>query len=240
VKPANIMRTPRGRLYLIDFGIARHFRPEKARDTGSLGSPGYAAPEQYGRAQSTEQTDIYSLGVTLTTLLTGRDPLDAEPAVPPTQLPDKAMQELQRLLEVMQAADPAERLRTMREVKERLLFIRHHRTRLALLGHSALTFLIGLLIGSLPYLFVPLLQFISSLYPNGEVTGWLVLFVLPFYFLYKLWPLVLICQCLLAFYFLFLAHPRRHVLAIGILLMLVLIYLAIFFGWLPSAGSLFN
>ncbi|TMF41630.1 MAG: serine/threonine protein kinase, partial [Chloroflexi bacterium] len=87
VKPANIMRTRRGRLYLIDFGIARHFNPNKKRDTGPLGSPGYAAPEQYGRAQSTAQTDIYGLGVTLQTLLTGKEPLDDEPATPPTEKP---------------------------------------------------------------------------------------------------------------------------------------------------------
>ena len=74
VKPANIMRTRFGRLYLIDFGIARRFTLDKTRDTGPLGSPGYAAPEQYGRAQSTEQTDIYGLGATLQTLLTGREP----------------------------------------------------------------------------------------------------------------------------------------------------------------------
>src|SRR5579883_1782049 len=52
LKPDNVMRTPRGELYLIDFGIARHFKPGQKRDTIPLGSPGYAAPEQYGRAQS--------------------------------------------------------------------------------------------------------------------------------------------------------------------------------------------
>ena len=74
VKPANIMRTPRGNLYLIDFGTARHLKPGQARDTIALGSPGYAAPEQYGKAQTTQQSDIYSLGVTLHQLLTGNDP----------------------------------------------------------------------------------------------------------------------------------------------------------------------
>src|SRR6266705_28818 len=74
VKPANIMRTPRGHLYLIDFGTARHLKPGQARDTIALGSPGYAAPEQYGKAQTTQQSDIYSLGVTLHQLLTGNDP----------------------------------------------------------------------------------------------------------------------------------------------------------------------
>jgi len=76
VKPANIMCTPSRHLYLIDFGIARHFTPGQARDTSALGSPGYAAPEQYGRAQTTVQSDIYSLGATLQTLLTGKDPLE--------------------------------------------------------------------------------------------------------------------------------------------------------------------
>ncbi len=44
VKPANIMMSREGRLYLIDFGIARQYRPEQAKDTGPLGAPGYAAP----------------------------------------------------------------------------------------------------------------------------------------------------------------------------------------------------
>lgn len=74
VKPANIMRTTDNHVYLIDFGIARHFKPGKAKDTIPLGSKGYAAPEQYGKAQSTPQTDIYGLGATLHALLTGDDP----------------------------------------------------------------------------------------------------------------------------------------------------------------------
>ena len=76
VKPGNIMRIPMGRLYLIDFGIARYFTPGQARDTMPLGSPGYAAPEQYGKTQTTAQSDIYSLGATLRTLLTGKEPLE--------------------------------------------------------------------------------------------------------------------------------------------------------------------
>lgn len=70
------MLTPWGQVYLIDFGIARRYRTGQLRDTGPLGSPGYAAPEQYGRAQTTPQTDIYGLGATLQTLLTGREPLE--------------------------------------------------------------------------------------------------------------------------------------------------------------------
>src|SRR5437016_9078442 len=74
VKPANIMRTADNHVYLIDFGIARHFKPGKTKDAIPLGSKGYAAPEQYGKAQTTPQTDIYGLGATLHELLTGDDP----------------------------------------------------------------------------------------------------------------------------------------------------------------------
>lgn len=74
LKPTNIMRTVDNHVYLIDFGIARHFQPGKAKDTIPLGSRGYAAPEQYGKAQSTPQSDIYGLGATLHELLTGDDP----------------------------------------------------------------------------------------------------------------------------------------------------------------------
>src|SRR6266581_3506793 len=77
LKPANIMRTPTGQLYLIDFGIARYFKPGQAKDTVALGSLGYAAPEQYGKAQTTPRADIYSLGAVLNKLLTARDPSEA-------------------------------------------------------------------------------------------------------------------------------------------------------------------
>jgi len=74
LKPANVMRTANGQLYLIDFGIARHFKQGQTKDTIAYGSAGYAAPEQYGKAQTTPQSDIYSLGATLHHLLSGSDP----------------------------------------------------------------------------------------------------------------------------------------------------------------------
>src|SRR3989440_5511514 len=74
LKPANVMISDSGHVYLIDFGIARFFKPGKQHDTVALGSPGYAAPEQYGKAQSTPRSDIYSLGALLHHLLTGVDP----------------------------------------------------------------------------------------------------------------------------------------------------------------------
>jgi WD40 repeat protein/predicted Ser/Thr protein kinase len=76
LKPANIMLTPDRQIYLIDFGIARHFKPGQTKDTMAFGSAGYAPPEQYGKAQTTPRADIYSLGATLHQMLTNNDPSD--------------------------------------------------------------------------------------------------------------------------------------------------------------------
>lgn len=77
LKPANVMLTLYRQVYLIDFGTARLFKPGQARDTIAFGSPGYAAPEQYGKAQTTPRADIYSLGAMLHQMLTGRDPAES-------------------------------------------------------------------------------------------------------------------------------------------------------------------
>lgn len=77
MKPSNIMLCPDGNLKLIDFGIAREYKEEeKLSDTVSLGTKGYAAPEQFGKKQSDPRTDIYCLGVTLHHLITGQDPCE--------------------------------------------------------------------------------------------------------------------------------------------------------------------
>jgi serine/threonine protein kinase len=226
VKPANIMRTRRGQLYLIDFGIARRFSPDKKRDTGPLGSPGYAAPEQYGRAQSTEQTDIYGLGATLQTLLTGREPYDDEQAA--LFLPtDKRTQRLQQLLDTMQAHNAADRPCTGRDVRERLRSVKSRYPWLRSFLLQIYPFLIGLFLGSLPYCFVPLLQLNIPSFPG------LSLIAVPIFLLFFLWPLVAVAQCV-AILLLFIANRRQ--LAVGILIMFILVYSAVILGWLPMPG----
>lgn len=74
LKPANIMLANNGVVYLIDFGIARLFKPGQSQDTTAFGSYGYAPPEQHGKARTTPSADIYSLGATLHQLLSGIDP----------------------------------------------------------------------------------------------------------------------------------------------------------------------
>lgn len=82
MKPGNIMVTSNGNIKLIDFGIAREYKEQQIQDTVSLGTKGYAAPEQFGgNGQTDARTDIYSLGVTLYHLVTGKNPSE-----PPYQL----------------------------------------------------------------------------------------------------------------------------------------------------------
>jgi serine/threonine protein kinase len=121
LKPSNIMRTPEGQIYLIDFGIARHFKVGQPKDTIALGSPGYAAPEQYGRAQSTPQTDVYSLGATLHHMLTGTDPSDSPFNHAPLDLPHHP--QLSILITCMLDMDPRKRPASMGNIKRELLRI---------------------------------------------------------------------------------------------------------------------
>ena len=73
IKPENLIL--RGsELVLIDFDVSRISNPSHNSDTRIMGTTGYAAPEQYGITQTDERADIYSLGVLLNIMLTGKHP----------------------------------------------------------------------------------------------------------------------------------------------------------------------
>ena len=118
LKPSNGMRTYDGQIYLVDFGIARHFKPEQTKDTIALGSPGYAAPEQYGRSQTTPQTDVYSLGVMLHQMLSGFDPSEEPFNLPPLHIPEYP--QLNILISCMLDMDSKKRPASMGNIKREL------------------------------------------------------------------------------------------------------------------------
>lgn len=65
IKPSNIMLDSSGRVKIVDFSSARFYKKEMDKDTVCLGTQGFAAPEQYGYAQTDFRSDIFALGQTL-------------------------------------------------------------------------------------------------------------------------------------------------------------------------------
>lgn len=80
VKPSNVLIDKRGNCLLTDFGIAKMVGGTKhfTQTGGIVGTPHYMSPEQGGGDPLTRQSDIYSLGVLLYEMVTGRVPFDAE------------------------------------------------------------------------------------------------------------------------------------------------------------------
>jgi serine/threonine-protein kinase len=110
LKPANIMLTPNGQVKLIDFGIARLFKPGQAKDTQAFGTIGYSAPEQYGKGQTDARSDVYSLGVLLHQLLTGYDPTNTPFRLPPAgQVNPNLPQQLSDAITAATNSDPDRR-----------------------------------------------------------------------------------------------------------------------------------
>ena len=107
IKPANIMLTEKNFVKLVDFGIARIFKEESTADTETLGTRGYAPPEQFGLfdfGQTDARSDIYALGVTMKILL-GED-YDGR---------------LKKILDKCTALDPAQRFQSVDELRAAVL-----------------------------------------------------------------------------------------------------------------------
>jgi serine/threonine protein kinase len=73
IKPANLLLTPEAKLKISDFGTAQYVEATHTYLTG-VGSPLYMSPEQVQDKRLNHQTDIYSLGVVMYQLLTGKAP----------------------------------------------------------------------------------------------------------------------------------------------------------------------
>ncbi|MEO7022183.1 MAG: WD40 repeat domain-containing serine/threonine-protein kinase [Ktedonobacteraceae bacterium] len=121
IKPTNVILTPEQKLYLIDFGVARQYKQGKLKDTIAFGSPGYAAPEQYGRAQTTPQADLYSLGALLHQMVTGQDPSLNPFHFQPLRTSDRTLPiELEKLVAQLLDMDEASRPESADTVRRRL------------------------------------------------------------------------------------------------------------------------
>ena len=74
IKPDNIIICDDNNVKIIDFDISKIYKSNQRSDTQTLGTVGFAAPEQFGMQQSDARTDLYSLAVLLNVLLTGEHP----------------------------------------------------------------------------------------------------------------------------------------------------------------------
>ena len=122
MKPANVMLAKDDKVKLIDFGIARLFQPGKTKDTRVMGTPGYAAPEQYGAGQTDARSDIYALGATMHHLLTRRDPSIQPHVFPPCQtLNSSVSSPMTNIVSKATDLDPNKRYQSAAEMKQALL-----------------------------------------------------------------------------------------------------------------------
>ncbi len=135
IKPANVMVTDDGQVKVMDFGIARAVSDTSAtvaETTTILGTAAYFSPEQAKGEQVDVRADIYSTGVVLYELLTGRPPFRGdspvsvayqhvrEAPIPPTKVAASAPPQLDPIVMRALAKDPAQRFADAATFREEL------------------------------------------------------------------------------------------------------------------------
>ncbi|HNB53589.1 MAG TPA: protein kinase [Anaerolineales bacterium] len=117
IKPGNVRIAPNGQVFLVDFGLAKVVEGTQLTMTGARAmTPGYSPPEQYGTARTDARSDIYSLGATLYSAITGSLPEDGlaramnqVTLTPVRKLNPKVSRKLSNVIEKALAVHPDER-----------------------------------------------------------------------------------------------------------------------------------
>lgn len=122
IKPANMMVNKQGELKLMDFGIARLATDPSLTKTGlTLGSLYYMSPEQISGSEIDARADIYSMGITLYQLVTGKRPFEGtsefsimaahmnQAPTPPIELDPALPADLNAIIMMALEKDPAKR-----------------------------------------------------------------------------------------------------------------------------------
>lgn len=118
IAPGNVVVAADG-AHLIDLGIARMRVDGASHDTTRLGTWGFAAPEQYGFAQTDARSDVFSLGRVLAYALTAADPADASFDSAAQESP-LVLPALRKVIKKATAFEPSARYQTVGELERAL------------------------------------------------------------------------------------------------------------------------
>ncbi len=114
MKTANVILEPDDTVHLIDFGIAKELTDDDTRDEVALGTRGFAAPEQFG-GRTDERSDIYSLGITLYRMVTGK-PVVGKEILPIRQINPDLSYDLEYIILKCTAWEPQDRYQNAAEL----------------------------------------------------------------------------------------------------------------------------
>lgn len=115
MKPSNVMLSREGNIKIIDFGIAREYKGNQD-DTLPLGTRGYASPEHFTK-KTDVRSDVYTVGVTMYQLLTGKDPAKPPYKILPLREIDPTLSTgLEKIIGKATMADPEERYQSIEEL----------------------------------------------------------------------------------------------------------------------------
>ena len=133
LKPQNIMLDGKGRVFVMDFGIARSVHVPGMTQTGALiGTPEYMSPEQARGEELDQRSDIFSLGVIFYEILTGKKPYPSdaplatlwkrmqEPVTPPLKIEPSLPVPLNDIVVKALQIEPESRFATAREMAHQL------------------------------------------------------------------------------------------------------------------------
>jgi len=137
IKPANILIDEKGNIKIIDFGVAELIDEEqnlaKTMSKQASGSPYYMSPEQILCKKQDYRTDIYSAGLVLYFMVTGKNPFDGvgnyfelqkkkvdEELPPPSSFYPMIPSRLDRLIDRAMAKEPSKRFQSCREFSKQL------------------------------------------------------------------------------------------------------------------------
>ncbi len=202
IKPANLLIDSQNRIKLSDFGLARQVSEARSQIKKLVGTPSHMAPELFEKRPVDKQTDLYALGVTMFQMIFNRYPyelagetaeevklvLDAAKIQMPVTWPEAIPVSLRIILTRLLEKDPADRYRSLEELKSDLEAEFGEKSAPAKTGIRCVALAIDFAIytgASIPFFYQ-----VDQLFSSGDsqkfltdLIGCIPLLILPFFYL---------------------------------------------------------